>query len=77
MSALPEGVELDVNFYLVDDDGLTAKLSVKGLPLMPAALDSPDVGLLLKALGVSQPGNWRPMTREEICEFKRDEEDDE
>lgn len=76
MSALPEGVELDVNFYMADDDGLMAKLVIKGLPTIPTDFDKPDVGSLLKALGVSQPGNWRPMTREEIGEFKRSEDDE-
>lgn len=76
MTKLPDGVELDLNFYMTDDEGIAAKFSVKGLRLIPAALDNPNVDALFKAfhLGELGGGRWRAMTRAEISEFKENEE---
>lgn len=75
---LPEGMELDLQFYMTDDEGLNIKLTVSGLPLIPADLDNPDAMAIARLFKLSPPppsvGNWRPMTRAEIRDFKDDEE---
>lgn len=72
----PEGVEFDTHVYLTSDDGIEAVFSAKGGKGIPAtgvvqqivtkAIEGMPTGL----------GNWRVMSRDEIADYKRRQEED-
>lgn len=74
---LPEGVSIDVNYYATNEKGLTIRCVLKGLPVVPKFKLNVDTLALMKSCGnfglPPEDGPWRPMTREEIKEFIKNE----
>lgn len=77
MKDLNDGIELSIVCYLTSDEtGLETKVTVSGIKnaIDLESLDCTSVGAVSSLSEVA--GDFRPMTREEIADYKRRDEED-
>jgi len=71
----PEGVEIDLAFYLTSDaTGLEMVARIGGLPALTTFDGKTDANALAEKLSIQSLANdWRLMSRAEIADYKRRE----
>lgn len=73
---LPEGVTIDLNFYLASSEGLEVRVHLNGLGCLPIMEEAVDVGRIARTMPIFATGTgWRMMTRDEIADYRRREEE--
>lgn len=74
-NAIPEGLEINLVAYFINDEGVEITITLGAIDKMPNLTADLGANDLLDSVKADLGKGWRYMTREEIADYKRREDE--